>query len=64
MNRHIVEQFTQELVNSGMDITFAEGVTGGSLIDAITIPGSTRIIHIGGIFTAQSQIDLGVEEIR
>ncbi|MEK7592476.1 MAG: CinA family protein [Patescibacteria group bacterium] len=63
VNRHIVEQFTQELVNSGMDITFAEGVTGGSLIDAITIPGSTRIIHIGGIFySTESKIDLGVEE--
>ena len=64
VNRHLVQVFTKELVNRGMDVTIAEGVSGGSLIDAITIPGSTRIIHIGGVFYSRnSKIhELGVRK--
>src|SRR3989344_4072594 len=62
INRHLVQVLTKELIDRGMDITIAEGVSGGSLIDALTIPGSTRIIHVGGIFysTAAKIKQLGI----
>ncbi|MBI3576975.1 CinA family protein, partial [Candidatus Gottesmanbacteria bacterium] len=50
IHRHLVQGLTKELVDRGMSITIAEGASGGGLIDAITIPGSTKIIHIGGVF--------------
>lgn len=63
INRHVVKAFTKELVGRGMDVAFAEGATGGSLIDSLTIPGSTRVIHVGGIFySRESKIRLGVTE--
>lgn len=63
INRPLVEAFTKELMDKGMDIAIAEGASGGSLIDTITIPGSTKIIHIGGIFySTEAKISLGVTE--
>lgn len=61
--RLTVEALTKELATRGFTIAIAEGCSGGALLDALTIPGATRIFHVGGIFCSRkSIIELGVQE--
>lgn len=53
-----------ELASRGLTISTAEGCSGGAFADALTIPGATRAVRIGGIFySKESKIyTLGVPE--
>lgn len=60
-SKTVTEQLIAELANRGLSIAFAEGCTGGALADALTIPGSTQVFHVGCVaYSKQAKIDLGV----
>lgn len=61
---YLSDVLINELANRGLTIAIAEGCSGGALSDALTIPGATRVVHIGGIFySTESKIyTLGVPE--
>jgi len=62
--RIVSEKLLGELANRGLSISVAEGCSGGSMLDTLTIPGSTRCFHVGGVFySRRSKIDLGVSQI-
>jgi len=59
----VAETLLRELVNRNLTISVAEGCSGGSILDSLTIPGATKSFHVGGVFySRRSKINLGVPE--
>jgi nicotinamide-nucleotide amidase len=45
--RYIADKLIKELVSKQLTITFAEGCSGGSLMNGLTVPGATQALHFG-----------------
>ena len=59
--KHIAQKLLSELVRNSLSISFVEGCTGGNLNSAITIPGSTKVFHMGLVLYSQSaKTNMGV----
>ncbi|MBI2009640.1 MAG: CinA family protein [Candidatus Chisholmbacteria bacterium] len=57
----LTEQLSDEMATMGLTIATAEGCTGGDLANTLTIPGATRVFHVGSIpYSRQAKIELGV----
>jgi nicotinamide-nucleotide amidase len=55
-------QLINELTTRNMTIAITEGVTGGALLDEITIPGSTKVFRSGAVaFTENSLQEIGIQ---
>lgn len=62
--RHTANLLIKELATKHMTITAAEGISGGSFLDTLTIPNSTKVFHLGIVaYSRRSKIeDLGVSQ--
>lgn len=62
-SRFIAFSLIKELAAKNATIAIAEGCSGGSLLNALTIPGSTQVFHVGHVaYSRKAKIDLGVPE--
>ncbi|PIY80773.1 MAG: hypothetical protein COY80_01245 [Candidatus Pacebacteria bacterium CG_4_10_14_0_8_um_filter_42_14] len=58
---HIARPLIKELSERGMTIAIAEGCSGGSVANALTIGGSTRVFRIGVVaYSSEAKLRLGV----